>query len=896
MISLLFLASVAAIILLVVAVESDGKLQQQWANHPAGLWTWITGGNWPAKIGATLLIVGIGALLRYALINIDVPAQWKLTGGILIALALGFGSALVPMGAARRSVSLALGGAAFGVAYLTAYSSFALFNYVPSLTGLTLLAIVSVAAATYAVTRSALSLAILSMMGAYLAPAFATSDPGPAMVYGYYIAACVMTLVLVALRGWRPLIHLGFLFTLAGGAFLGWTSSYYTPQHADVMLPVLLVLSVLLAAMPLAEKRGPQGTWMHRLDTAYMIALPAVAAVLAFTLAPDRGALAVELLWLALIWVACAVAASLLRRPGALGHAVIAAILLVLATAAWFGNLPWELLGLAVSAIALTLASWKTEGNERLMNVAAGMATLFGALHILGILYVPEASQPFINGYFAERLVGAALLIYSGTLCRRKNQALDTLLLATGVVWAVIAIGTELVRFRLATLPLVLHWALLLFAVSVWIPGRKFKFADNHPGIVCSLVVLTGWWAATQASSPLGWVTAVFGVAAMLSMVVYQNTTTRTDTSGTLVPSVTAALLAGAWGWSLYGPPSPGGLYFPLLLTAVAAALALVTGHYSARPFARSMEELTASFGTGFAALLAGCTLLHIARDPWAITLELACLAGIALTTHIRNARGMPSMLGVMALVVGAVLVLQANLLRWLGPSGDLTALSIMDLRWPAVLSLLWAILACALTIWSRRIGSRMLWMAGATLLVATAVKLLLLDFGTLGQLANILAVIAAGGVFMLVGWLAPIPPARPAPEPESAPKPAAAARPDIPVGNPALEKGWSAKPVAPATEGNHGFRIALFVGAIIVLLNLVPGLVRRLSHQAQSPQPVEFVPERVVALPAPEPEPRAEAEPELPADATGAVADDVADGDVALEEIAPGVASTNSR
>ena len=826
MISLLFLASVAAIILLVVAVESDGKLQQQWANHPAGLWAWITGGNWPAKIGATLLIVGIGALLRYALINIDVPAQWKLTGGILIALALGFGSALVPMAAARRSVSLALGGAAFGVAYLTAYS------------------------------------------------AFATSDPGPAMVYGYYIAACVMTLVLVALRGWRPLIHLGFLFTLGGGAFLGWTSSYYTPQHADVMLPVLLVLSALLAAMPLAERRGPQGTWMHRLDTAYMIALPAVAAVLAFTLAPDRGALAVELLWLALIWVACALAASLLRRPGALGHAVIAAILLVLATAAWFGNLPWELLGLAVSAIALTLACWKAESNERLLNVAAGMAMLFGALHILCMLYVPEASQPFINGYFAERLVGAALLIYCGTLCRRKNQALDTLLLATGIAWAVIAIGTELVRFRLATLPLVLHWALLLLAASVWIPGRKLKFADNYPGILCSLVVLTGWWAATQASGSLGWVTAVAGVAAMLAMVVYQNTTTRTDTSGSLMPSVTAALLAGAWGWSLYGPPSPGGLYFPLLLTAVAAALALVTGHYSARPFARSMEELTASFGTGFAALLAGCTLLHIARDPWAITLELTCLAGIALTTHIRNARGMSSLLGVMALVVGAVLVLQANLLRWLGPSGDLTALSIMDLRWPAVLSLLWAVLACTLTLWSRRIGSRMLWMAGATLLVATAVKLLLLDFGTLGQLANILAVIAAGGVFMLVGWLAPIPPARPAPEPESAPKRAAAAR--------------------PATEGNHGFRIALFVGAVIVLLNLAPDLVRRLSHHAQSSQPVEFVPQTVVALPAPEP--RAEVEPELPADATGAVASDVAEGDVALEEIAPGVAATHSR
>jgi hypothetical protein len=52
------------------------------------------------------------------------------------------------------------------------------------------------------------------------------------------------------------------------------------------------------------------------------------------------------------------------------------------------------------------------------------------------------------------------------------------------------------------------------------------------------------------------------------------------------------------------------------------------------------------------------------------------------------------------------------------------------------------------------------LWAGGAALLVASAIKFVLIDFGALGQLANILAVIAAGGMFLLVGWLAPIPPA----------------------------------------------------------------------------------------------------------------------------------------
>jgi len=52
-----------------------------------------------------------------------------------------------------------------------------------------------------------------------------------------------------------------------------------------------------------------------------------------------------------------------------------------------------------------------------------------------------------------------------------------------------------------------------------------------------------------------------------------------------------------------------------------------------------------------------------------------------------------------------------------------------------------------------------MLWSLGAVLMVASAVKLILFDFGSLAQIQNILAMMAAGGVFLLVAWLAPLPP-----------------------------------------------------------------------------------------------------------------------------------------
>src|SRR5262249_40365827 len=132
------------------------------------------------------------------------------------------------------------------------------------------------------------------------------------------------------------------------------------------------------------------------------------------------------------------------------------------------------------------------------------------------------------------------------------------------------------------------------------------------------------------------------------------------------------------------------------------------------------------------------------------------------------------------AFIVAFGLMVQANLMRIVGAPGDQNILGVLDLKFPAVTSLLWATAGSALTIWSRKVTSRALWVSGAVLLVVSAVKLVLSDFGPLGQLANILAVIAAGGIFLLVGWLAPMPPAEPAQKPsEAAPPPAPGSDPN---------------------------------------------------------------------------------------------------------------------
>jgi hypothetical protein len=186
------LLTIGAVAGAIMAAESRGGEYERPSRVAFGLLTWLTSGNWPAKIGAGLLVVGVGALLRFALKNLDIDPTLKLAGGIAISGLLAGAAVFAGNGPQRRAVSLALGGAAFGVAYLTAYSSFALFGYLDSETGTALLLLTAVGASIYAVTRSALSLAILSMFGAFLAPAFAVTDPGPTVVYGYYVVASLV--------------------------------------------------------------------------------------------------------------------------------------------------------------------------------------------------------------------------------------------------------------------------------------------------------------------------------------------------------------------------------------------------------------------------------------------------------------------------------------------------------------------------------------------------------------------------------------------------------------------------------------------------------------------------------------------------------------------------------
>jgi hypothetical protein len=771
MVALIFLSVIAAVFVAVVALEGADASHER---RPKGLLTWIASGNWPAKIGGALIVVGVGALLRYAAIHFDVPPAFKLACGIAAGAALGFASFLTAANTQRRVISLAFGGAAFGVAYLTAYSAFALFGYLPTLQGLGLLVLTAVGAGLFAVTRSALSLAVLSMVGAFIAPAFAVEDPGPGVVYGYYVAASLLTLAMVSFRGWRPLIHLSFLFTLAGSAFFAWTAGYFVPGNYAVMFPLLAMLVAVHVAMPITERRSARGRVVESLDTVYLLTLPVVAALTAQVLAPSRAVLAVQLWWYAGIWLAAAAWLYSQRREGMASHAIIGLLMLGCGLAARFRDLPWELVGLGIAVIALVFAARRSP-SARLQGFLAGLVLVLAAIHMISALAPAAGSTLFLNQRFVERVIGAGLMLIAALTLTRLRHTLDSLMLTVSIGWAAFAIGAEIVRLDLVSAWLIVHWLLVLAGFATYLAAARLPSLAR---LIVPLVLAIGLSALLaqmktaaelKTLTELCWVSAVFAGFSLLAIALRPKGENDSATSGRSLAAIGAPLVVALWVGRVAHLAGGAPWQFPLAVAAATAIFVLLAGYRAAARSAGWFSEVADIFAMGFTFVLAAAAIFDIERDAAAVILELLCVGALILIASWNDGRVRVGHWILPATVIGVAVVLQANLLRWLGPPGKLNALDVARMHWPTLISLLWASIGAALTIWARRVGSRVQWSAGAAFLVGAAIKLLLLDFGSLGDLANILAVIAAGGVFLLVGWLAPIPPAAAKPPPPAA-------------------------------------------------------------------------------------------------------------------------------
>ncbi len=726
--------------------------------QPVGLFRWLIAGNWTAKLGGLLVSIGAGALLRYVMLNLHFPAHSKIMGGVALVAVLGTASAVLSAYSNRRAISLALAGASLGVAYLTAYSAYGFFHFVADLQALALLFLVATTATVVAITRRALSIAVLAMAGAYIAPAFALQAPTPLSVYGYYVGASLVTLVMVWQRGWRPLIHLSFLFTLAGALFFCWTQRFYTPNYYEQMQPLLWALVALHLAMPLVEgSRGAEADrWARGFDQVYFYLLPLVAATLTLILAPRlQREGAIGLLVLALLWLLAAGWQHVRSGQGGLRYLSVAAMFLVTAGLIAATPVPVFLISAVVMCLLLSASnSLKMSRGMEILTIA--LAYISASSYVIKTVLEPVSGVVFLNLSLACHVLLGVVLVMAGRSLRRRERVVAPIFLAYGATWLIVALARELFRLQLEYITQMACPAVLI-AIGVYagIVRLRSLVPSKLAMVVFGLALLaTGLSGAAQFPLPLQ-------IALMLTgQVLYAALALQCNESVGGIARGVLPLLILPWAIAFNDKLAAAQDDAVYALVVSSTLFAALQAHRLARKPRIGLNCLSAVGFVIVAALLFYQTLLHIEREPWAVAFELVGLTYLLETARFlatREGGGAP-LFGYVA--IGAVAsVSAAMLLRLMGPAGPLTILALNDMLLPAVVSLLWAALGGLFTWVSTRNRSRTLWSLGAALLVAAAVKLILFDFGALGQLGNILATMAAGGVFLLVAWLAPFPP-----------------------------------------------------------------------------------------------------------------------------------------
>lgn len=225
----------------------------------------FTEGNVVAKVGMILLFIGVAFLLKLASDYGKFPIEARLISvavGSMALLIFGF-----RLRQKRVAYSLILQGGGIGIFYMNAFIAYRLYDLLPAVMTFAILLLSILFMSFLAVQQKAKSLAVLATLGGYLAPILASTGSGNHVaLFSYYAILNLGVFLLAWCQAWRLLNLIGFAFTFGVGA--AWGVKYYKPEFFLTVEPFLIlnflyyfVISILYAVKKSGEqKRFLDGT------------------------------------------------------------------------------------------------------------------------------------------------------------------------------------------------------------------------------------------------------------------------------------------------------------------------------------------------------------------------------------------------------------------------------------------------------------------------------------------------------------------------------------------------------------------------------------------------------------------------------------------------------------
>lgn len=449
--------------------EPEARIEPPSPPQESVLWVWMkrwfTEGNVPVKIGVIVLFFGIAYLLKYAADQgwLSVPIEFRFLGVAVMALAaLGFAWRKRE---SHRAFALSLQGGSIGVLILTIFTAYRLYALLPPAFAFALLIVIVAGAGLLAVLQDALALALLAIVGGFLAPILiSTGSNNPIELFGYYAVLNTAIFVIAWIKPWRALNLVGFAFTFGIGTFWGVLS--YRPELFSSTEPFLLLFFAFYLLLPLLYALRLAQEKRDFVDGSLVFGTPLVAfALQAALLHGDRMPLAFSALGAAAIYTALAILELRRWRLTLLGesHALLALGFATLAVP----------LALSARATACTFALegaaliWLGLRQQRRMPRWIGyvLQALAGFAFIAGYGGSTSMKTIFNGEYFGALILALAGLTSSRLLARTEERApLATVFFTWGALWWYVAGAGEIDRFVSGSLP----WDWRLSAIATW--------------------------------------------------------------------------------------------------------------------------------------------------------------------------------------------------------------------------------------------------------------------------------------------------------------------------------------------------------------------------------------------------------------------------------------------
>ena len=726
-----------------------------------------------ARVGAVLVVAGLASLLAYALQQqyLQIPLEaWVVLAALAGMAAVGIGYRHTGR---RRAFGLTLQGAGLGTVFLSAYASLRLFGEVSPFLLLAIMVVVAVAAGLLAVAQNSLALAVLALLGGFVAPLLVSGDSegtGIFLLLGYYAVLDVAILTMAWHRDWRVLSWLGLVFTYGVGIFWGLTA--YRPQYlgqSEVFVWLYFVL-FMAAGILFSRRNGKPELIMLFVVPSLTLAVQAgLVANIPYVLAASSLVIAAAYVG-AGYWARSAGMRTLVTGL-VLAGAVFAAAAVPLALPGRWTALVWAAGGLAALAL----------GARRQIPAAANLGLLLELAAWPAYFYGLSRSQPE-PGLAFYVVVGAFMVVGARELWRSQSKAWGWLLVS-GLGFGLALGSSEVTNYNwriwpgyFAAFSLALATYLRFTGFPAW-PYLRYYFpilllAYLSCGIALGFgAEISAWWFLWLGAWLVGYWLLRQGEPAGESW--------------------WESHLAGLWGGvilTLIGldqllPDSWPGIEMASWLAAPALFL-LLPNFPALRQRWPLAQHLKLYYGWGLTPLVVGAGLTFIgacfqesglwgwAESPMLylpLLNPLDLSSALFLLGFVLWAR----QIGLHMYFAGALALLWLTAITgrtvWNYSAGAglddpwgfgyslVNAFANPTFVW--LISVVWAAAALLVMLYSVRQGERRTWQAGLAILGLVMAKVVFIDLADLGTLERGLSFLGVGAILLLIGYLVPIPP-----------------------------------------------------------------------------------------------------------------------------------------